>query len=43
VTPFYAAVSKAIADNAYAAIVEGKPVDEVVTNMSDAITSSTAG
>lgn len=41
VTPYYAAVSKAIADNAYAAIVEGTPVDQAVADMSDAITAST--
>lgn len=43
VTPFYAAVSKAIADNAYAAIVEGTPVDQAVSDMTSAIESSTSG
>lgn len=43
VTPFYAAVSKAIADNAYAAIVEGQDLDQAVSDMSSAITSSTSG
>ena len=41
VTPYYAAVSKAIADNAYAAIVEGKDVEQAVADMSEAITAST--
>lgn len=41
VTPYYAGVSKAIADNAYAAIVEGKDVEQAVADMSEAITSST--
>lgn len=43
VTPFYAAVSKAIADNAYAAIVEGQDLDQAVSDMASAITSSTSG
>lgn len=43
VTPFYAAVSKAIADNAYAAIVDGTPVDDAVKNMTDAINTATQG
>lgn len=41
VTPYYAGVSKAIADNAYAAIVEGKDVEQAVADMSEAITAST--
>ncbi|HIY65646.1 MAG TPA: ABC transporter substrate-binding protein [Candidatus Agrococcus pullicola] len=41
VTPYYAGVSRAIADNAYSAIVEGRPVDEAVADMSSAITSAT--
>ncbi|SJM49485.1 Maltose/maltodextrin ABC transporter, substrate binding periplasmic protein MalE [Gulosibacter sp. 10] len=43
VTPYYAAVSKAIADNAYAAIVEGQDVEEAVAAMTEAITASTSG
>lgn len=37
VTPYYAAVSKAIHDNAYAAITAGTPVDEAMANMAAAI------
>ncbi|EOM76820.1 ABC transporter substrate-binding protein [Rhodococcus rhodnii] len=40
VTPYYAAVSKAIQDNAYAAITGGKSVDQAVADMSAAITSA---
>lgn len=37
VSPFYAGISKAIADNAFKAITEGQPVDEAVANMEKAI------
>ena len=41
VTPYYAAVSRAIADNAYAAIVEGRDVEQAAADMAAAINSST--
>lgn len=37
VTPFYAAISKAIHDNAYAAITGGKSVDDAMADMAAAI------
>jgi multiple sugar transport system substrate-binding protein len=37
VTPFYPAVTKAIQDNAYAAIKGEKPVDQALTDMQNAI------
>jgi multiple sugar transport system substrate-binding protein len=41
VTPFYPAVSKAIQDNAYAALKGSKSVDEAITGMQQGI--ETAG
>ena len=41
VTPFYPGVSKAIQDNTWAAIKDEAPVDEALSNMSDAITQAT--
>lgn len=41
VTPYYAGVSRAIADNAYSAIVEGRPVEDAVADMVSAINSAT--
>ncbi len=40
VTPFYPAVTKAIQDNAYAAIKGEKPVDQALSDMQTAITSA---
>jgi multiple sugar transport system substrate-binding protein len=40
VTPFYPAVTKAVQDNAYAAIKGGKSVKESLKSMSDAIKSA---
>ena len=40
VTPFYAAVSKAIHDNAAEAITGAKPVDQALTDMESAITTA---
>ncbi|NLU84264.1 ABC transporter substrate-binding protein [Rhodococcus sp. HNM0569] len=40
VTPYYSAVSKAIQDNAYAAITGQKSVDQAMTDMSAAITAA---
>lgn len=42
VTPFYPAVTKAIQDNAYAAIKGDKTVDQALQDMSDAISSAGA-
>ncbi|WP_372699108.1 ABC transporter substrate-binding protein [Arthrobacter sp. JSM 101049] len=42
VTPFYPAVTKAIQDNAYAAIKGEKSVDQALQDMSDAISSAGA-
>ncbi len=42
VTPFYPAVSKAIQDNAYAAIKGEKPVDTALSDMQKAIQSAGA-
>lgn len=41
VTPFYPGVSKAIQDNTWAAIKDEAPVDQALSNMSDAITQAT--
>ena len=43
VTPFYPAVTKAIQDNAYAAIKGDKSVEQALTDMQAAIESSTSG
>lgn len=43
VSPFYDAVSKAIQDNAYAALNSGKSVDEVTSSMKQAIEQASAG
>ncbi|GAB3519230.1 ABC transporter substrate-binding protein [Arthrobacter monumenti] len=43
VTPFYPAVSKAIQDNAYAALQGEKSVDQALADMQQAITSAAAG
>jgi len=43
VTPFYPAVTKAIEDNAYAAIKGDKSVDQAIKDMSAAITAASAG
>jgi len=44
VTPFYPAVTKAVQDNAYAAIKGDKPVPQALTDMQAAIqAASTAG
>jgi multiple sugar transport system substrate-binding protein len=40
VTPFYPAVTKAIQDNAYAAIKGEKTVDQAMTDMDTAINSA---
>ncbi|MCY0904094.1 ABC transporter substrate-binding protein [Arthrobacter sp. H14-L1] len=40
VTPFYPAVTKAIQDNAYAAIKGEKPVDQALSDMQSAISSA---
>jgi multiple sugar transport system substrate-binding protein len=40
VTPFYPAVSKAVQDNAYAAIKGDKPVQQALTDMQAAITAA---
>jgi multiple sugar transport system substrate-binding protein len=40
VTPFYPAVTKAIQDNAYAAIKGDKPVQQALTDMQSAITAA---
>ena len=40
VTPFYPAVTKAIQDNAYAALKGEKSVDEALTDMQAAIKSA---
>jgi multiple sugar transport system substrate-binding protein len=42
VTPFYPAVTKAVQDNAYAAIKGEVPVDTALTNMQKAIQSAGA-
>ena len=43
VSPYYASLSRAIADNAYAAIVEGTPVEQAVADMEAAIIANTGG
>jgi multiple sugar transport system substrate-binding protein len=43
VTPFYPAVTKAIEDNAYAAIKGDKTPDQAIKDMSAAITAASAG
>jgi multiple sugar transport system substrate-binding protein len=43
VTPFYPAVTKAVQDNAYAAIKGEKPVDQAITDMQNAIQSASQG
>jgi multiple sugar transport system substrate-binding protein len=43
VTPFYPAVTKAVQDNAYAAIKGEKPVDQAITDMQSAIQSASQG
>jgi len=43
VTPFYPAVTKAIQDNAYAALKGDTDVDTALKNMSDAISSASSG
>jgi multiple sugar transport system substrate-binding protein len=43
VTPFYPGVTKAIQDNAYAALQGQKPVDQALKDMQAAITSATGG
>jgi multiple sugar transport system substrate-binding protein len=40
VTPFYPAVTKAVQDNAYAAIKGDKPVEQALTDMQAAITAA---
>jgi multiple sugar transport system substrate-binding protein len=40
VTPFYPAVTKAVQDNAYAAIKGDKSVDQALTDMQSAISSA---
>ena len=40
VTPFYPAVTKAVSDNAYAAIKGDKPVEQALTDMQAAITAA---
>ncbi len=40
VTPFYPAVTKAIQDNAYAALKGEKPVDQALSDMQTAISSA---
>ena len=40
VSPFYPAISKAIQDNAYAALTAGKSVDDAVADMAAAITQA---
>jgi multiple sugar transport system substrate-binding protein len=40
VTPFYPAVTKAVQDNAYAAIKGDKPVQQALTDMQNAITAA---
>jgi multiple sugar transport system substrate-binding protein len=40
VTPYYPAVSKAVSDNAYAAIKGDKPVEQALTDMQAAITAA---
>ncbi|MDJ1371986.1 ABC transporter substrate-binding protein [Gulosibacter molinativorax] len=42
VTPYYAAISKAIHDNAYAAITAGKSVDDAMADMAAAIRNAAA-
>jgi multiple sugar transport system substrate-binding protein len=42
VTPFYPAVTKAVQDNAYAAIKGDKPVDQALTDMQSAIQAASA-
>ncbi|MGC1209658.1 MAG: ABC transporter substrate-binding protein [Micromonospora sp.] len=42
VTPFYPAVTKAIEDNAYAAMKGEKPVDQAITDMQSAIASASS-
>jgi multiple sugar transport system substrate-binding protein len=37
VSPFYPAISKAIQDNAYAALTDGKSVDDATADMKAAI------
>lgn len=43
VTPFYPAVTKAIQDNAYAALKGEKSVDSAVSDMQQALTAATSG
>jgi multiple sugar transport system substrate-binding protein len=43
VTPFYPAVTKAVQDNAYAALQGQKSVDQALKDMQAAITSATGG
>jgi multiple sugar transport system substrate-binding protein len=43
VTPFYPAVTKAIQDNAYAALKGDKTVDKALSDMSAAIKSAGSG
>jgi multiple sugar transport system substrate-binding protein len=42
VTPYYPAVSKAVSDNAYAAIKGDKPVEQALTDMQAAITAASS-
>jgi multiple sugar transport system substrate-binding protein len=42
VTPFYPAVTKAVSDNAYAAIKGDKPVEQALTDMQAAITAASS-
>ena len=43
VSPFYSAISKAIQDNAYAALTDGKSVDDATADMKAAIESASQG
>lgn len=43
VSPFYTAISKAIQDNAYAALTDGKSVDDATADMKAAIESASQG
>lgn len=43
VSPFYSAISKAIQDNAYAALTDGKSVEDATSDMKAAIDSASQG
>ena len=43
VSPFYSAISKAIQDNAYAALTDDKSVDDATADMKAAIESASQG